>query len=212
MVDTPGPGSYDIPGVPIDRGLSTVSKGRVSRMKGREKFGEQNAFRDTASIPGPGSYPNARNPMHASAPVPLLLGKLPDRSLSGQNNPAPGAYKAPDSIGKQADSTKRSAPAASFGLGSRPPARWHDKDNLTGPGEYPINGSMGQQPLSTKRSAPAAKIKGRVPLVVKPASQRTGPGCYKVKQAMGKQFDSKKRSAPSATMAGRTRFGSPYYM
>ena len=210
----PGPGAYDTPGVALDKGLSTVKRGRAPAMKSRQKFGEQNAFRDTSSVPGPGSYPNAKNPMHAAAPAPLLQGKLPDPSLrcSYMSNPAPGTYAVPDSLGKQASSTKRSAPSVSFGLGQRPPAYRQDKDNLTGPGEYPINGSMGTQPLSTKRSAPAAKLKSRVHKVHKPSSTRTGPGCYKVKQAVGKQFESKNKTAPSAVMAGRTKFGSPYYL
>jgi len=214
MKDAPGPGAYSSLERDNHKFDSTIKRVPVAKMKFRTAFGDPSTIGEKADYPAPCDYPNARNPMHSHAPVPRLLGKAPAWANKNPtiDYPGPGSYKTLESVGAQVLSTKRSAGAASFGLGKRPSSLYRDKQLKAGPGDYKIVDSMGAQAESTRRTAPAATIRSRRAIKHKTSSDRIGPGQYAVKQAMGRQIESKNRTAPAAKLSGRTKFGSMYYM
>ena len=191
--------------------LSTGKPLRPVRFRGRTKFGDPAAVGDAVNIPGPGTYKNVMDPKYSPAPVPRLLGKPKERRVPrGADVPGPGSYRIEQAVGMQPQSTKRSAPSPSFGVGRRPLLARVDGEIDAAPGAYRIPDSMGAQFESTRPSGKSAVLRSRVPIRSKAHLSRIGPAKYAQKQALGKQFESKNRTAPSASFSGRTKFGSMY--
>lgn len=110
--------------------------------------------------------------------------------------PAPGAYEAPSSLGKQVTSAAPTSPIPSFSTSQRVHVDY--TKGQPGPGAYRSQTALGQQASSLRKSAPAFSLAGRVS--PRNLSKTPGPGDYR-DPMLGKH--PVKRNAPQYSMVPR---------
>lgn len=231
--DTPGPGSYVVPGAfkpPPAPGAIAAAK------KGAPKPVVLNKYRSGVSespTPGPGAYVNAAvsdfpplKPVGATPPKAAAKGapkaqtaRFRRLSSSADDTPGPGAYWASAPKAAAATPAPKKGEKPAFGIRLREISR----DPVPGPGQYnSARSSFGElKPVTAVAAAATAKAgsqkqpgtfgtaRGRLSYVDKSAAEAPGPGQYHKSMvppvAAKAATPAPKKGAP-APMKGTPRF------
>lgn len=200
-INPTGPGEYKLKGTLgpqfVGKSDPSFSFGTSARSKGN---GQDDAPAPMLGVSSMGTQVEKR-----TAPAVTLSGRTKFgaayREIIGAG---PAAYKTVSSMGRQADSTRRSAPGGSFGMG-RKGVVIETRHDTPGPGSYKLPGAVGRNLESNRKSGPSFSMRGREKfgstVDTNEAAAAPGPGAYKPRIV-----NARHRKGPVHTIGGKNTF------